>query len=84
MDAIRAWKDPEYRATLTAEQLATLPGNPAGETWSALSDQDLRLLVGGAAGSTESSPVSRPDSCGYICTLTTECPIFSFCCPSTQ
>ena len=27
---IRAWKDEEYRSTLTDEELATIPINPAG------------------------------------------------------
>jgi len=30
MEVVRAWKDQEYRDTLTAEQLAELPQNPAG------------------------------------------------------
>jgi mersacidin/lichenicidin family type 2 lantibiotic len=28
---IRAWKDPAFRATLSAEVLALLPANPAGD-----------------------------------------------------
>ena len=30
MDIIRAWKDEEYRLSLTEEQRALLPDNPAG------------------------------------------------------
>ncbi|QSB05249.1 mersacidin/lichenicidin family type 2 lantibiotic [Natronoglycomyces albus] len=30
MNAIRAWKDPEYRAGLSNEELAELPANPVG------------------------------------------------------
>jgi len=30
LDVTRAWKDETYRNTLTAEQLAMLPANPAG------------------------------------------------------
>ena len=30
MEVVRAWKDQEYRDTLTAEQLAELPQHPAG------------------------------------------------------
>lgn len=30
IDIVRAWKDETYRNTLTPEQLATLPANPAG------------------------------------------------------
>ena len=29
VDIVRAWKDPEYRKTLTSEELAALPENPA-------------------------------------------------------
>ena len=32
IDIARAWKDPEYRKTLTPEELATIPPNPAGPT----------------------------------------------------
>ena len=77
-DAIRAWKDPNYRAELSAEELAALPANPAGESWPTMDTEELRGIVGGAV---VVKPVSRADSCGYICTLTTECPILSFCCP---
>jgi len=30
MDAVRVWKDPDYRETLSAEELASLPAHPAG------------------------------------------------------
>ncbi|MFG1836955.1 mersacidin/lichenicidin family type 2 lantibiotic [Micromonospora sp. DT228] len=30
MDIVQAWKDPEYRASLSAEQLAALPEHPCG------------------------------------------------------
>ena len=30
MNLIRAWKDAEFRATLSAEELAALPQHPAG------------------------------------------------------
>ena len=39
MDIIRAWKDAEYRRSLTAEELAALPENPAGMV--ELTDEDL-------------------------------------------
>ena len=32
IDIARAWKDAEYRKTLTREELASLPPNPAGST----------------------------------------------------
>jgi mersacidin/lichenicidin family type 2 lantibiotic len=45
VDIARAWKDPEYRKTLTAEQLASLPPNPAGSV--SLNDEDLDSVAGG-------------------------------------
>jgi mersacidin/lichenicidin family type 2 lantibiotic len=46
VDIARAWKDPEYRKTLTPEELASLPGNPAGAA--ELSQADLDRVSGGA------------------------------------
>jgi len=43
-DVIRAWKDPAYRATLTAEELARLPGHPSGAL--ELRDEQLRAVTG--------------------------------------
>jgi mersacidin/lichenicidin family type 2 lantibiotic len=42
---IRAWKDEDFRATLSAAQRKLLPENPAGDIQ--LSDSDLRGVVGG-------------------------------------
>ena len=44
---IRAWKDDVYRQSLSSDELALLPENPAGLT--ELSDADLGLVVGAAA-----------------------------------
>ena len=30
VDIVRAWRDPKYRRSLSAEQMQMLPGNPAG------------------------------------------------------
>lgn len=43
-DVIRAWKDPTYRASLSADELAALPLHPAGIT--ELSDDQLRTEGG--------------------------------------
>jgi mersacidin/lichenicidin family type 2 lantibiotic len=45
LDVIRAWKDAEYRSSLTASQRAMLPESPAGAL--DLSDSDLDLVAGG-------------------------------------
>jgi len=42
---IRAWKDEEYRRSLTAEERAALPENPAGVA--DLEDETLQSLTGG-------------------------------------
>jgi mersacidin/lichenicidin family type 2 lantibiotic len=51
---IRAWKDPEYRASLTAEELALIPSNPAGEI--ELSDAELEAVSGAALPRTPLCP----------------------------
>jgi mersacidin/lichenicidin family type 2 lantibiotic len=45
VDIVRAWKDPEYRKTLTPEELASLPENPAGKV--ELTGKDLDSVAGG-------------------------------------
>lgn len=67
---IRAWKDPSFRASLSAEQLAALPANPAGMSAVELNETELCEVVGGVQ---VEAAVSCWCSCGYICTWTTEC-----------
>ena len=45
IDIERAWKDEEYRNSLTPEQLKDLPPNPAGEV--ELTEDDLESINGG-------------------------------------
>ena len=45
IDIIRAWKDEEYRNSLTAEQRAALPANPAGAV--ELPENELNNVSGG-------------------------------------
>lgn len=45
IDIIRAWKDEDYRNSLSQEELASLPENPAGMI--ELSDGDLGKASGG-------------------------------------
>ncbi len=42
-DIIRAWKDQQFYSSLTDEQRAALPANPAGE----LSELDSEQVAGG-------------------------------------
>jgi len=44
-DIVRAWKDQNYRASLSEEQLSQLPAHPAGEL--ELSDDALASIYGG-------------------------------------
>ena len=45
IDVIRAWEDPEYRKSLSAEERAKLPANPVGEI--ELTEDDLTEIRGG-------------------------------------
>jgi mersacidin/lichenicidin family type 2 lantibiotic len=44
---IRAWKDPEFRSRLSAEQRASLPDSPSGKPMTELDDADLQEITGG-------------------------------------
>lgn len=58
VDVIRAWKDRAYRASLSAEELASLPENPAGAP---LSDLEAGEIRGGMP------------SQGWFCSVSGEC-----------
>ncbi|WP_375773523.1 mersacidin/lichenicidin family type 2 lantibiotic [Archangium gephyra] len=44
---IRAWRDPEFRESLTSEERAALPECPAGQSITDLDEGDLASAVGG-------------------------------------
>ncbi|MCY1077222.1 mersacidin/lichenicidin family type 2 lantibiotic [Archangium lansingense] len=44
---VRAWKDPAFRASLTAEQRTEIPESPSGRPMSELDETDLDGAVGG-------------------------------------
>ena len=46
-DIVRAWKDAEYRQSLSAEEQALLPEHPAGAI--ELTDEELSQAGGGSA-----------------------------------
>jgi mersacidin/lichenicidin family type 2 lantibiotic len=50
IDIVRAWKDPLYRASLSPEELAYLPANPAGAI--ELTDEQLKSAAGGLSQTT--------------------------------
>jgi mersacidin/lichenicidin family type 2 lantibiotic len=45
MDIIRAWKDPEYRLSLSEAEQALLPDHPAG--FIELTDAEMGAVAGG-------------------------------------
>lgn len=57
---IRAWKDPEYRLSLSEEDQMHLPENPAGAI--ELTDDELDMAVGGHRPSSNSSSNSSNSS----------------------
>ncbi|MCY1075305.1 mersacidin/lichenicidin family type 2 lantibiotic [Archangium lansingense] len=44
---VRAWKDPAFRASLSAEERAALPESPSGESLSDLDETELCKIIGG-------------------------------------
>jgi mersacidin/lichenicidin family type 2 lantibiotic len=54
LDIVRAWKDENYRQSLSREQINALPANPAGE----LTDADLESACGGCEVSYTSEHLS--------------------------
>ena len=63
-DVVRAWKDAKYRRSLTDEQRAMLPANPAGPV--ELSDDELKMAGGLASG------------VGPVLTTALTCTMYSF------
>lgn len=90
IDVIRAWKDPSYRATLSEEELASLPANPAGLT--EVTDDQLRIA--GSAAVITTAPtctnytfLNLRECCPPATTAPT-CTEYTFggiaaCCPTT-
>lgn len=61
-DIIRAWRDTEYRLSLTDAERALIPSHPAG-----LSEIQKDVLKGGPTASI--SPFSYIYSCMAVCNL---------------
>ena len=62
-DIIRAWKDPKFRRSLSAEQRSRLPMHPAATM--EIDDEDLAAVTGGR---------SHTAICSCIASLCTPCP----------
>jgi mersacidin/lichenicidin family type 2 lantibiotic len=56
-NVVKAWRNPAFRSTLSATELAQLPGNPAGMI--ELSGTALDAVAGGGHGSGKGSGKSR-------------------------
>ncbi len=85
LDIIRAWKDTEYRATLTEAELAALPAHPSGVI--DLPDSNLESVAGGEEAGTE--PLQTYGCCTQTiympCTIgTLYIPLFSLGCCSRE
>ena len=66
IDVIRAWKDEDYRSSLSDAQRSELPDNPAG--WVELSGTDLDAAAGG-----DILPITALCPSFPACTLYTIC-----------
>ena len=71
---VHAWKNPEYRASLSHDQRAALPENPSGRPLTELDDSDLADITGG-----ESVKLKLTDP-AFCCFYTLQCPSFSVRC----
>jgi mersacidin/lichenicidin family type 2 lantibiotic len=69
IDIVRAWKDAEYRESLSSEELALVPAHPAGEV--ELAEEDLLSVMGDACNNS---------ACNVTCLLlVTGCVAASAC-----
>jgi len=74
-DIVRAWKDDEYRGSLSDEERRSLPVNPVGEI--ELTDADLELVYGGGhhKGGNSNNCHNNSDHCSGFC-VSFECNSF--------
>ena len=76
-DIIRAWRDAEFMNSLSAEERAMLPANPAGDV--ELNDDDLANVNGG--GFTTLCPPTEMRGCAGFTALCTV-PTLLLCTPT--
>ena len=87
IDIIRAWKDEAYRNSLTDEQRASLPPNPAGKI--ELTDGELGAVAGGTDAMTELSRTGSGLTMGCCSNVAHECGFSWYlgtygCCPMSS
>ena len=63
IDVVRAWKDAEYRESLSSEELALVPAHPAGEV--ELAEEDLLGITGGLLDSVNIAVLGGSGGCKY-------------------
>jgi mersacidin/lichenicidin family type 2 lantibiotic len=56
VDIIRAWKDEEYRLSLTEAERASLPAHPAGLI--ELENDEMKAVLGGQATTTATTKLA--------------------------
>lgn len=61
IDVVRAWRDEEYRNSLTPEELASLPESPAG--LAVVQDSVLRSVTGGCGVHSSGCQTTKYTSC---------------------
>lgn len=76
-DIIRAWKDPEYRASLSEAKLEQLPENPAGLV--ELPDRALMNVAGGEGNQPHNTEAMMTFGCNGDCDGPTD---NTYCTPS--
>lgn len=64
-DVTRALRDPDYRESLSAAQLAMIPEHPAGP--SSIADEALRTVAGGGCNLTFEPGTCHTGSCATFC-----------------
>ncbi len=69
---IRAWKDENFRNSLSEQERTLLPENPAG--MSELSDEALQTIAGGLMVSTTTYGGCDTVGTGVNCTRSVACP----------
>lgn len=73
---IRAWKDPDFRMGLSAEERSSLPANPAG--MKELADADLGDVAGGGftlfTWCDSWTTCEPPTCCNSMCSVNVTCP----------
>jgi mersacidin/lichenicidin family type 2 lantibiotic len=77
---VRAWKDEAYRQSLSAEEQAMLPENPAGGF--ELTDADLEALCGASGAENKQSDFGQCNSQAFGCKVSTQAESGSIGCNS--